>query len=236
MRVLIAWDVPREAELIALYLNTAENQAVSCLTAGEVLARAELGPWDAVLMSLTFPKTADEGYELFTKLGEALPGVPVVVGCRPSEMFALPRFLTHGLRFYINRDDRGDFIFLVLSCVSSAVAATHAEEARKLAARLREEMDGVRRLQESIIPHGVRPPSGYRVAARYEPSQVSVVGDRPVVRPAQLAPSFDGSLSRCSTTTSGSTWRNRRSHWRANCTSVRDTSARWSRLTRSVRE
>ncbi|HEV3119936.1 MAG TPA: fused response regulator/phosphatase [Gemmataceae bacterium] len=181
MRVLIAWDVPREAELIALYLNTAENQAVSCLTAGEVLARAELGLWDAVLMSLTFPKTADEGYELFTKLQEALPDVPVVVGCRPGEMFALPRFLTHGLRFYINRDERGDFIFLVLSCVSSAVAATHAEEARKLAARLREEMDGVRRLQESIIPHGVRPPDGYRVAARYEPSQVSVVGDRPVV-------------------------------------------------------
>src|SRR5438445_4760930 len=181
MRVLIAWDVPREAELIALYLNTAENQAVSCLTPGEVLARAELGPWDAVLMSLTFPKTADESYEVFTKLGEALPGVPVVVGCRPSEMFDLPRFLTHGLRFYINRDDRGDFIFLVQSCLSSAVAATRAEEARKLAERLREEMDGVRRLQESIIPHGLRPPEGYRVAARYEPSQVAVVGDRPVV-------------------------------------------------------
>src|SRR5438132_13375788 len=107
MRVLIAWDMPREAELIALYLNTAENQAVTCLTPGEVLARAALGPWDAVLMSLTFPKTTAEGYSLFTQVLEALPGVPVVAGCRPTEMFDLPRFLTHGLRFYLNRDGRG---------------------------------------------------------------------------------------------------------------------------------
>jgi len=181
MRILIAWDDPREAELIALYLNTVENQAVSCLTAGEILARSALGSWDAVLLSLTFPKTADEGYALFLQLQDTLPGVPVVAGCRPTEMFDLPRFLTHGLRFYINRDGRGDFIFLVQSCLSSAVAATRAEEARKLAERLREEMDGVRRLQESIIPHGLRPPEGYRVAARYEPSHVTVVGDRPVV-------------------------------------------------------
>jgi serine phosphatase RsbU (regulator of sigma subunit) len=61
------------------------------------------------------------------------------------------------------------------------VAATRAEESRKLADRLREEMDAVRRLQESIIPKGLTPPPGYRLAARYEPSQVTVVGDRPVV-------------------------------------------------------
>src|SRR5439155_24515138 len=46
---------------------------------------------------------------------------------------------------------------------------------------LREAMDGVRRLQESIIPHGVVAPAGYKIAARYEPAQMSVVGDRPVV-------------------------------------------------------
>ena len=96
MKVLIAWDTPHEAELIALYLNTVENQAVSCLTAGEVLARAAQGQWDAVLMSLTFPKTADEGFALFGQLQEALPGVPVVVGCRPSEMrFSTPRALLY---------------------------------------------------------------------------------------------------------------------------------------------
>src|SRR5262249_35485183 len=61
------------------------------------------------------------------------------------------------------------------------VEARRADEARKLAERLREEMDGVRRLQESIIPQGLKPPPGYKIAARYEPSQVHVVGDRPVV-------------------------------------------------------
>jgi serine phosphatase RsbU (regulator of sigma subunit) len=56
-----------------------------------------------------------------------------------------------------------------------------AERMRHLAERLREEMDGVRRLQESIIPRGISMPPGYRIAARYEPSQVSLVGDQPVV-------------------------------------------------------
>lgn len=42
-------------------------------------------------------------------------------------------------------------------------------------------MDGVRRLQESIIPQGISMPQGYSIAARYEPAQVSVVGDHPVV-------------------------------------------------------
>src|SRR5205807_1881279 len=181
MRILIAWDDPRELELITLYLSSADYEVVSCSTPEEVLERADLGPWDAVLQALTFPKTAEQGFSLFTQVQQAMPGVPVVVGYRPNEMVDLPRFLTRGLRFYLNRDGQGDFIFLVLSCLSSAVEATRAEEAKKLAERLREEMDGVRRLQESIIPHGLKPPPGYGVAARYEPSQVSVVGDRPVV-------------------------------------------------------
>src|SRR5262249_55124743 len=71
--------------------------------------------------------------------------------------------------------------FLVLAALESAVAALRAEESRKLAERLREEMEGVRRLQESIIPKGLKPPRGYQVAARYEPAQVSMVGGQPVV-------------------------------------------------------
>ena len=181
MRILIAWDDPKEAELLGLYLSTGEDHACVCASTEEALRHARDGSWEAVLLSLTFPKTAGEGFALFSEVQLLLPGIPVVVGCRPNEMIELARFLTHGLRFYINRDDRGDFIFLVLSCVASAVAAHQAEEVRKLAERLREEMEGVRRLQESIIPHGLCPPPGYRVAARYEPSQVTVVGDRPVV-------------------------------------------------------
>src|SRR5262249_62166638 len=42
-------------------------------------------------------------------------------------------------------------------------------------------MDGVRKLQEDTIPRSLPLPPGYQIAARYEPSQVQVVGDRPVV-------------------------------------------------------
>ena len=72
-------------------------------------------------------------------------------------------------------------MFLPLSCLDSAVAAVRAERSKQLAARLREEMDGVRRLQESIIPQGISTPQGYSIAGRDEPAQVSVVGDHPVV-------------------------------------------------------
>src|SRR5262249_9523264 len=46
---------------------------------------------------------------------------------------------------------------------------------------LREEMDGVRRLQESIIPRGLVTPPGYRVAARYEPAALGTIAGQPVV-------------------------------------------------------
>ena len=46
---------------------------------------------------------------------------------------------------------------------------------------LRDEMDGVRRMQESIIPKGLVPPEGYAITARYEPAQMQVVGEVPVV-------------------------------------------------------
>lgn len=181
MRILVAWDDPGEAELLKLYLTNEDNEAVLCETREEVLAQAGQGAWDCVLMTLTFPKTADESFVLFGKLQEDLSGVPIVAACRQAEMMTLPRFLRNGLRFYIMRDDRGDFVFLVISSLESAVAASRAEESRKLAERLREEMDGVRRLQESIIPHGLVPPAGYQIAARYEPAQMTVVGNRPVV-------------------------------------------------------
>jgi serine phosphatase RsbU (regulator of sigma subunit) len=181
MKILVAWDDPKEAELLGLYLSTGDNDVAVAAGPEDLLARARQGGWDAVVQSLTYPTTADEGFGLFQQLQQLLPGAPVVLGCRPGEMFNLPRFLTHGLRFHLMRDERGDFIFVMLSCVASAVEATRAEEGRKLAQRLREEMDGVRRLQESIIPQGIKPPPGYRIAARYEPAQVTVLGDVPVV-------------------------------------------------------
>jgi serine phosphatase RsbU (regulator of sigma subunit) len=180
LRTLIAWDEAGEADLLALYLAAGENETAVALSDEALRAQAGQGPWDVVLLALTFPKTADEGYAWFLRLQQQLQGVPLVLAVRQTEMFSLARFLAHGLRFYLVRDVGGDFVFFALSCLESAVAATRAEESRKLAERLREELDGVRKLQESIIPSGLDPPPGYRVAARYEPSQITVFGGRPV--------------------------------------------------------
>src|SRR4051812_5181194 len=101
MRILVAWDDPSEAELLKLYLTNGDNEAMVCATREEVLSQVGHGPWDSVLMTLTFPTTLEESFALFGKLQEDLEGVPVVVACRQSEMMSLPRFLMHGLRFYI---------------------------------------------------------------------------------------------------------------------------------------
>jgi sigma-B regulation protein RsbU (phosphoserine phosphatase) len=180
LKTLIAWDQAEDADLLALYLGAGDHEAAVALTPEALLAQAGADAWDVVLMSLTFPTTAEEGFAWFQRLQELVPGTPVVLAFRQTEMFTLARFLAHGLRFYLVRDQGGDFVFLALSCLESAVSATRAEEARKLAERLREELDGVRKLQEAIIPHGLRPPPGYRAAARYEPAHISVVGGRPV--------------------------------------------------------
>ncbi|HVS37899.1 MAG TPA: PP2C family protein-serine/threonine phosphatase [Gemmataceae bacterium] len=181
MKILVGWDDPQEAHLLELYFSAGDNEAKVCLTADELKAGARTGGWEVLFLAMTFGGGADAGYAAFAELQEDPNPLPVVLGCRSTEMIGLVKFLTHGLRFYLIRDDRGDFVFLALSSLESAVAAVRAERAKQLAARLREEMEGVRRLQESIIPHGIVMPPGYRIAARYEPSQVSVVGDQPVV-------------------------------------------------------
>jgi serine phosphatase RsbU (regulator of sigma subunit) len=181
MRILVAWDDANEAELLNLYLTAGGNEVVPVANPEELLAVTNPGAWDVVLLALTFTPNSSEAFALFERLRHVLPDTPIVLACRIAEMLQLPRFLVHGLRFYLIRDQEGQFIFLVLSCLESAVAATRAEESRKLAERLREEMDAVRRLQEAIVPQGLRPPAGYRVAARYEPAQLTTSDGRPVV-------------------------------------------------------
>jgi serine phosphatase RsbU (regulator of sigma subunit) len=68
-----------------------------------------------------------------------------------------------------------------LSALESAVEAERAARASALAGKLREELDGVRKLQETIIPRGITCQTGYRAVARYEPSEVNVAGGQPVV-------------------------------------------------------
>ncbi|MSQ95539.1 MAG: regulator [Gemmataceae bacterium] len=181
MRILVVWDDPEQADLLSLYLGAEGNSIKVCLTTADFAGENVLGKWDVVLLALTFPKTPDDGYQHYLQQQTQMPGIPIVIACRQNEMMSLPKFMAHGLKAYIIRDDNGDFIFLALTSLESAVAAQRAEEGKKLAALLRDEMDGVRRMQESIIPKGLTPPPGYAMTARYEPAQVQVVGEMPVV-------------------------------------------------------
>lgn len=181
MKILVGWDDPDEADLLSLYLSGGgDNEVTLAAGAEDLVARARDQVCDVVLLSLTYPTTVDEGYALYERLLPLLAGTPIVMACRPSEMINLPRFLIRGLRFYLYRDPQGDYVFLVLSTLESAVAALRAEEERKLAEHMRREINGVRMLQEAIIPHGLTPPGGYRAVARYEPAQISAVGGHSV--------------------------------------------------------
>src|SRR5438046_3874903 len=95
MKILIAWDDAKESNLLDPYLNTDENQIAITHSLAEMPTPTSKDRWDAVLMSLTFP-TADDGLKLFTQLQQDLPGVPILLACRPTEMINLPRFLNRG--------------------------------------------------------------------------------------------------------------------------------------------
>jgi len=137
VKTLIAWDDATEVEVLRLYLSTGENEAAVALTAAELLLQVAKPHWDAILMALTFPDSAEEGFRLFRQVREALPAVPVVLACRPTELLRLPLFLNNGLRFHLTRDNQSDFVFLVLSSLESAMAAARAEESHRRYERLR---------------------------------------------------------------------------------------------------
>jgi phosphoserine phosphatase RsbU/P len=64
--------------------------------------------------------------------------------------------------------------------LASTVDAVRAAREKELTLKLREEVESVRRLQESVLPRNLVAPSGYRISARYEPAQIRVVGGHPV--------------------------------------------------------
>ena len=180
MRILAAWNDAAEAELLGLYLNLDTNQFVVTFDAESCLEKLSSQGWDAVLLSLAFPDI-DAAYELFQKIRQTQPNCPIVGACFPQEVFQLARFMMNGLRTYILRDDVGDYLFLVHVTLENTVAAVKAEREQKIVEKLREEIDSVRKIQETFIPKNLEAPAGYRVAARYEPSQIQVVGGAPVV-------------------------------------------------------
>ncbi|MGL4551705.1 MAG: SpoIIE family protein phosphatase [Gemmataceae bacterium] len=182
MKILVGWDDPSEADLLQLYLSGGgDNDIYLATSAEEFVDQAQKGAYHAMFFPLSFPNSVEDGFQVFAKIQPLLNSIPLVMACRPSEMISLPRFITRGLRFYVYRDPQGDYIFLVLSTVESAAAAFRAEQERKLAEHMREEINGVRMLQEAIIPRGLEPPKGYRAVARYEPAQMAVAGGASVV-------------------------------------------------------
>jgi len=181
MRILIGWDDAEEAELIALYLQAGDHEAVVALDAQSFLRKAtESGPWDVVLLAIDFPDP-DNAFSLFQTLHDALPDCPIVGACQSNEVVQLARFLTAGMRSYVLRDVGGEFVFLLLTTLESTAKAVHAEYNRHVAERLREEAEAVNRFASAMIADHLFAPTGYAVAGRYEPSEIQVRGDSPVV-------------------------------------------------------
>ncbi len=180
MRILVGWDDIAEAELIDTFLNVDENTA-QVFTDGEGLAQAASNDlFDAVLMDLTFPSET-AAFELFEGVRRRLPNAPVVGAWRPGEISQVAKFIKNGLHSFISRDDNGDFVFLLTSIMEAAYLTVQAQRAQIVAEKLREEVEAVRQLQEAVLPHDLPMPKGYKIVARYEPSQIRVFGEQPVV-------------------------------------------------------
>jgi serine phosphatase RsbU (regulator of sigma subunit) len=180
MQVLVGWDNPNEAETIGLFLNVGDIQAKITTDPEEFENSAAIGVWDVILLALNFP-SVEQSFALFTKIRALQPEAPVLGACYQGEVVHLARFMSHGLHNFVTRDAGGEFILLLGSVIESANQAMLAQRSRQLAERLREEIESVRQLQESVIPRDIPTPPGYRIAARYEPAQIRVLGDQPVI-------------------------------------------------------
>ena len=180
MRILVGWDNPIEAETIELILNVDESTASVFTDADQFSAAIDQGNWDVVMMATNFPNE-ERALELFKKLQDQMSNAPVVGAWKQGEFTNLARFISLGLHSHLMRDSDGDYVFLIPSMMEAALAAAIAQKSRVLAERLREEVDSVRRLQESVIPRDLPAPPGYEVVARYEPSQIRIVGNMPVI-------------------------------------------------------
>lgn len=176
----MGWDNQEEADLLELYLNVEGNEIVIKTDWEEFLKSAQAGPpWDVFLINTSSPD-ADTAFEAFQKLREFSADHPVVGAAEQNDVYRIARFLTSGMRSYIIRDENKDYMFLLHSALSSAIEGVRAERERMISEKLRQEIDSVRKLQESIIPRLLEMPAGYDILGRYESSEISVYGGRPV--------------------------------------------------------
>jgi len=179
MRILVGWDNPEQADLLSMYLGLGDHEVVVVLGADEVLAQLGTAEWDVLFLSITLP-TVEAGFELFKTIRQQCPAMPIVGACQSSDVYRVVRFMTNGMTAYAIRDEQGDYLFMLLAVLESAVEAVRALRDQQVAEKLREEVNSVRKLQESMIPAQIEAPAGCTIVARYEPSQIRVAGGRVV--------------------------------------------------------
>ena len=180
MRVLVGWDNESEAETISLCLNIGDTETIVATEPAEFSAASVRPDLDAVVLALSFP-TPDGSFALFETIRKRHPNIPIIGACHQGQIPELSRFLNRGLHSHITRDPNGEFIFVLLTVIEVACAAAEAARTRELNMRLQEEIESVRKLQETVIPKDITVPDNYAVAARYEPSQIRVFGGQAVV-------------------------------------------------------
>lgn len=180
MRMLVAWDDPAEAELIDTFLNVEPNECHVFTDAEALEASLTANSFDVVMLALSFP-SEEAVFPLFERIRRVLPDAPVVGAWSPGEISQVAKFIKNGLHSFISRDENGDFIFLLTSIMEAAYMTVQAQRAQIVMEKLRDEVESVRQLQEAVLPRDLPMPEGYHIVARYESSQIRVLGDRPVV-------------------------------------------------------
>ena len=180
MRILAIWDNEAECDLVSMYLGIDDNDVTEVPGLEQVEQRLEEGgEFDIILMPIDLPEP-DAGFEVFGKIRETFPGIPIVGACQPADVFRIVRFMANGMSAYVIRDAGGDFMFMLQAILDSTVDAVRAAREEQISAKLREEVQSVRKLQESVIPKHLEAPRGYKIVGRYEPSQIRVLGGLPV--------------------------------------------------------
>ncbi len=180
MRILVGWDDPEQADLVSMYLGIGDHEVTVVHGADDLLASLDTGaPWDVVFLSITLPD-ADAGFETFKTIRRLWPDLPIVGACQSGDVYRVVRFMTHGMSAYVIRDGQGDYLFMLLAVMESAVEAVLAQRDQQVTEKLREEVQAVRKLQESMVPAQIDAPAGCTILARYEPSQMRMASGKVV--------------------------------------------------------
>lgn len=180
MRIPASWDNKPQIELLKMYLCVGDN-ALAVTASPEQFQILLNSPqkFDVILLASSHPDH-NAAFALFEQVLEMRPECPVVAACLQSEVYRIARFMTAGLRSYMIRDDNCDFLFLILAILEAALKQVETERERLISAQLRKEVQSVRELQESTISKNIQTPDGYRIVAKYESSQIRVLGRKPV--------------------------------------------------------